>query len=467
DTTGRGNVFYGEIFWQLISQISGVDDPNKNTLNALPATKTSAEFRELNDGKDVVVTIGGKKWIATYLSKNDSGEPILTLWLANSSTSVIFHEQAENVKGNYPNNLYGTSSMRAKTLNNGGSYAKTYNATSLTPVEQDPTSEWAIYTMSSVKGSLTSFIEVPDNMSWQHNQSAKTSASQSYNYNNDALDIGGDGDTGSYLNNTGYANWANDTLWLPSVAETGAIGESGIWKSTDLMREDTYFTWVRSANFNYYNFPYVFNSNGSGLVGYATLPTGKNLVRPAFHLNLKFAAEKAGLLGLTEPTDVTAEYTGETLTLADVSAEQKGWYNADKIDLEYPSGGMVDAKTYTVTAKIKDTLAADGLTFVGDPGDGETATTRKFNFTITKKKIGIEEIKETDSGLSATVKAGAIYSGDTGDRAPTFGFTYTSTDGKGYNSDVYPTAIGAYKATVKITNECNYQLDKEYTHTFT
>ncbi|MDE7337366.1 MAG: hypothetical protein K2N32_04555, partial [Clostridia bacterium] len=158
---------------------------------------------------------------------------------------------------------------------------------------------------------------------------------------------------------------------------------------------------------------------------------------------------------------------GETLTLADVSAGQKGWYNAEKIDLEYPSGGMVDAKTYTVTAKIKDTLAADGLTFVGDPGDGETATTRKFNFTITKKKIGIEEIKETDSGLSATVKAGAIYSGDTGDRAPTFGFTYTSTDGKGYNSDTYPTAIGAYKATVKITNECNYVLDKEYTHTFT
>ncbi|MDE7336809.1 MAG: hypothetical protein K2N32_01690, partial [Clostridia bacterium] len=64
-------------------------------------------------------------------------------------------------------------------------------------------------------------------------------------------------------------------------------------------------------------------------------------------------------------------------------------------------------------------------------------------------------------------KAGAVYSGDTGDRAPTFGFTYTSTDGKGYNSDTYPTAIGAYKATVKITNECNYVLDKEYTHTFT
>ena len=144
-------------------------------------------------------------------------------------------------------------------------------------------------------------------------------------------------------------------------------------------------------------------------------------------------------------------------------------YNSDKIDLEYPTSGMVDAGTYQVTAKIKESLAADGLEFNGEPGDGETTTTRIFNFTITKKKIGIEEISEVEGGLSATVKAGAVYGGDTAEngRAPTFGFTYTSTDGKGYNSDTYPTAIGAYKATVKITNECNYELDNEYSHTFT
>ena len=33
--------------------------------------------------------------------------------------------------------MYGTSEMRAITLNNGGSYAETYNATELTPVSNN------------------------------------------------------------------------------------------------------------------------------------------------------------------------------------------------------------------------------------------------------------------------------------------------------------------------------------------
>ena len=478
DTTGKGKVFDKKTFWKLIEQISGVSNPNESTLDNLTMPKTSADFRTLNGGKDVVVTIGKKQWIATYLSTNSKGEPILTLWLANSETTNRWNENHTDSLGKYPSNMYGTSEMRAVTLNNGGGYAVNYNDTSLKSVSQSASSEWAIYTMGSVKGSLTSFIEVPDNMSWQHDQKALDYVTSSaytdnlnYNNNNDALDFGGNGRTGDYstdatVDNAGYKGWANDRLWLPSVAETGVSGAEGIWKAVDSTRADSAdkSPWLRSAYYDTFYHQYRLHTVKSILSGTGVGNTYG--VRPAFHLNLKAAAARAGSLELAEPTDVTVEYTGQSLTIADVSAEQKAWYDSEKIDLEYPSGGMIDAKTYTITAKIKDNLAAN-LEFNGDPGDGETATTRKFNFTITKKKIGVDI--STTGGLSATAKAGAVYGGDTAEngRAPTFGFTYTSTDGKGYNSDTYPTAIGAYKATVKITNECNYELDNEYTHTFT
>ncbi|MDE5616989.1 MAG: hypothetical protein K2I78_04295, partial [Clostridia bacterium] len=431
DTTGKGKVFNGEIFWELIHQISGVANPNMDTLNVLTSVKTSKDFRTSNTTKDVTVKINGKHWTATYLSTNKNGDPILTLWLAtNSATPARWDENYTNSLGKFPHNMYGTSEMRAVTLNNGGGYALNYNDEELTPVNQDENSEWAIYTMDSVKGSLTSFIEVPDNMDWQHNQSAKTSASQSYDYNNDALDAGGSYSAAyNYLTNTtvdtdGYKGWANDRLWLPSIAETGANAELGIWKTSGNQRIAGMNSWSRSAEYSNCRYAYVLNSSG----GMSNITVSNvHAVRPAFHLNLKSAAARVGSLGVAEPTNVTAEYTGETLTLADVSTEQKSWYDSEQIELEYPADGMVDAKTYTVTAKIKDDLAADGLTFVGEPGDGETATTRKFNFTITKKKIGVEI--STTGGLTATAKAGAVYSGDTGDRAPTFGFTYTSTDG--------------------------------------
>ncbi|MDE7337332.1 MAG: hypothetical protein K2N32_04375, partial [Clostridia bacterium] len=323
DTTGNGKVFDKKIFWELIKQISGIPNPNDSTLDNLTTPKTSDDFRTLNGGtKDVVVQIGGKKWIATYLSTNSKGEPILTLWLANSTTNARWNAQGENSLGKYPNNMYGTSEMRAKTLNNGGGYAAKYNATSLTSITQSESSEWAIYTMDSVKGSLTSFIEVPDNMSWQHNQSAKDSAGQSSNYNNDALDVGGNGTAGDYSTNStidkaGYKGWANDRLWLPSVAETGVSGVDGIWKADNTTRANSSYSWLRSVYSDDYVTSYRLDAAGSRFSS-GTVTTYRT-IRPAFHLNLKTAAERAGSLGVAEPTDVSIEYTGQSLTIADIS----------------------------------------------------------------------------------------------------------------------------------------------------
>ena len=477
DTTMTGKVFAGEMFWELIRQVTGVENPDKSTIENLDLTtpKTSEDFRIYNNNeedvnnKDVTVTIGARQWTATYLSKNLSGEPILTLMLATyDGFNSSWHTQATNSNGNYPNNMYGTSSVRAVALNNGGEYARTYNATSLTRVEQDENNDWAIYTMDDVKGSLTSFIEVPDKMSWQHSQSAKESAGQDYNYNNDALDSGMGNfynDAHNYESKTGYANWAEDRIWLPSVAEIGIEGAPGIWMLSENQRAADTHLWLRSAYNNSYTRVYRSSSDGASLT-YGNIDA-KAWGRPAFHLNLKKAAERAENLEIDAPTDVTVEYTGQALNLSNVAEEQKNWYNAEILDLEYSQVDMIDAKLYQVKAKIKSNTI---FVFKGEPdiSKGESETVRVFNFTITKKKIGIEEIRETEGGLTATVKAGEVYSGDTSEngRAPLFGFTYTSTDGKGYNSDTYPTAIGAYKATVKITNECNYELDKDYDYEF-
>ncbi len=265
DTSGKGSIFDKEIFWEFISQISGEKEPNSGTLDRLTETKTSSDFRDLNGGKDVVVTIGGKKWLASYLSANASGEPILTFWLACTSDATRYHQQSESINGKFPNNMYGTSEVRAISLNNGGSYATSHSAASLTDVTQNEKSKWAIYTMPSVKGSIASFIEVPDNMQWQHEQSAKTSASQGNDYNNDALDFGGDGVTGSYEKKNGYANWANDRLWLPSLAEIGVNGKSGLWEAADSTRANDRHTYVRSAYSENFAYVWVLLQAGYGI----------------------------------------------------------------------------------------------------------------------------------------------------------------------------------------------------------
>ncbi|MDE5617196.1 MAG: hypothetical protein K2I78_05340, partial [Clostridia bacterium] len=424
DTTDNGKVFSGDVFWELVSQISGEKNPNKSTLDNLTMPKTSADFRANNDElgngtKDVVVQIGGKKWIATYLSTNTNGEPILTLWLANSEILSSWHIQAEastSTPGKYPNNMYGTSTMRAVTLNNGGGYAKTYNATSLTPVEQDPDSEWAIYTMDKkdeegnvvVKGSIKEFIEVPDNMDWQHNQKALDNVTSSayksefgYNNNNDALDVGGNGKAGDYLNDSknntvdkaGYKGWANDTLWLPSVAETGVSGEEGIWKAINTTRanDDSANAWLRSAGYpSSHNTMYFLMSTGSSIS--RTGASVSRAVRPAFHLNLAKVSVAVTSKTLKEKGD-TKKYYSETDGVAnDVTFELEN-VDKDLVDIKIEATD-IDGKSITAPEySIKDGVLSFKASKVGKyvvkatPKSGEywsdgTNTTKNYTYNI-------------------------------------------------------------------------------------
>ncbi|MDE7349416.1 MAG: hypothetical protein K2N53_07115, partial [Clostridia bacterium] len=402
-----GKIFDKQVFWNLISQISGVENPNMKTLNTLGAESiTSKDIRGFN-GEDVIITIDGKKWVASYVSRNTKDEPILTLWLAGSPYNVInmaaWNSQSSDSIGKYPNNLYGTSEVRARTLNNGGGYARRYNDSTLTPVAQNSSSEWAIYTMdkSEVSGSIKEYIEVPNNMQWQLEQKAKDHITSSnyvsnyyYNNNNDALNFGGDGNNGDFSNDSiidseGYRGWANDTLWLPSVTETGVSGEEGVWDLTDDIRMSDSSTWLRSTYYySYYYIQMLYPSGNQSDAIYVNLSQG---IRPAFHLNLKLVAENVGQLGMPNPTDVTSEYTGQTQTLANITDESKiSWYNSAKMTLEYPSG-MTDAGTYQVKVRLISDDEDEVFTGEPDTSKGESADNkdRIFNFTINKKKIGV------------------------------------------------------------------------------
>ena len=379
-------VFNVKVFLSLISQISGITNPNLDTIDGLATPKTSNDFRTFNGGKDIVVLIDGIPWTATYLSTNEKGEPILTLWQAdamrfnyyNASTKAMVNNTATasfstadnyvNSPSKYPSNSYGTSFMATSVLNNGGAWAKTGSGTQT--VTQNANSTYAKFTMDGVKGSLTQFIDVPNDVPFQKDaskESAKTHSLHSickYDANNDVLGAPISGNmydaahtyyTHSTVDNTGYLAWGNDKIWLPSFAEVGYSTDggmtSGLWKTSTNQRAITSnlasSSWLRSAQYSTYRGSCWLASAGSSMdISGVTLSYA---VRPAFHLNLKTVSEHLG--SIAKPQDISIEYTGNQLSLDDVLTEQKPWYDSSFIDLTYPSG-MTDAGTHKVMAKL-------------------------------------------------------------------------------------------------------------------
>ena len=169
--------------------------------------------------------------------------------------------------------------------------------------------------MSGVKGSLTQFIDVPNDVPFQkdaNKESAKTHSFHSqyrYDANNDVLGAPISGNmydaahayyTNSMVNNTGYLAWGNDKIWLPSLAEVGYSTDggatSGLWKTSTNQRAITsslaISSWLRSTVSDSYYSSYVLPAAGSSLNSDGARYSCA--VRPAFHLNLKTASEHFG-----------------------------------------------------------------------------------------------------------------------------------------------------------------------------
>ncbi|MCM1546358.1 MAG: InlB B-repeat-containing protein [Clostridiales bacterium] len=340
---------------ELINYVAGASaNINYNTLSTdmeswkgsgnLSSTTTKTKTADKFTAK--TVTLGGIVWNVMYVSKADytangttAGDIIVTLWQANSDANYMSAYNpwyADTPNARYPSAMYGSSLVRS-TLN-GTSYVASNGATTLTAGTQN--SHWAPFTRNSVHsatGTVTTsgFSEVlatPANMLWQKTQRSNDGSNGSYPwyFPNDAWDAstlpasnwGTNGWYQKTLNSatvnynysdngdaTTYAAWKNDYLWLPSMVETGwndsnysnknGTAGSGIWnasasqRATNVSSGNAQYAWLRSGRDLDASYAYRLSSSG----GYAGSPSTSTsyAVRPALHLNLKSAAQAAGL----------------------------------------------------------------------------------------------------------------------------------------------------------------------------
>ena len=166
-----GKVFDGDAMAALYEKLTGKAGAKISDVDALD-TLTAADIRAKNGNKDIVLTMDGRKWMVTHLTKDNSGNTIATLWQATESTKHTVNPwYGYETTYAYPCNMYSTSYLRADALNSGGNgYAASKGATTLTKVAQRSNHKYARLTMPSVKGSLTDFIVKPSAVAYQGNQ---------------------------------------------------------------------------------------------------------------------------------------------------------------------------------------------------------------------------------------------------------------------------------------------------------
>ena len=195
--------------------------------------------------------------------------------------------------------------------------------------------------MPSVKGSLTNFIVKPSAVAYQEDQNNNvggtignigwTLPNEAYGTPSGTVNwYNANGRNMDYSGKSGYADWKDDYIWLPSLTETGRDETTnGIWALSNNQRSNPANSWLRSGYTGGAGNAYYLRAAGSSIGGSDV--TRSCAVRPALHLNLDSAAEHSDGVALAEPTDVSVEYKGTTLTLDDVADEQKKWFDSNKI----------------------------------------------------------------------------------------------------------------------------------------
>ncbi len=492
DTAASGKkVFDGEQFWRLVDALCSKTE-DKSNIAGLSA-KDAQAIRTANGGDDVVVTIDGKQWMVTDLRKADNGHVIATMWLATSAQTSSWNKWAENTPTyDYPSNMYSTSYIRASALNSGGcGYVATKGATTLTTIAQSATHEYAKFTMAAVQDgsrqlSLTKYIVQPKNVAYQSSETMRTYDKNWYTCPNEAWgtpdSVRYNNANMNYSSKTHYAQWSSDYLWLPSLAETGYSGITGIWNLSDSQRGNATNSWLRTGDS--VNADSVYYLNASGGANFKDTATAY-AVRPAFHLDLTQAATDATQpidLPTTgdNPTDRSKAYNAadQTFTLQDFDASKMQATVAGKdpngvaIDAASCSfdatTGQIHAKfagTYTVEFTLKD---ADN-TFWWDDTAGTDP--RTLTVTITPKQLTLALSNDVPDGkwewtlggaYKATLTASdietgdtiglhAFYTADTGGATQDIVATQTGTQTVA-EIDLSVIPIGAYKLTAALDN---------------
>ncbi|MDE5897220.1 MAG: hypothetical protein K2H43_05345, partial [Clostridia bacterium] len=190
-------------------------------------------------------------WIPVYLAKDIDGDAILTLWLADSSTSAVSDQERSSWSdgtssltqtktysegGNtytVYSNTYDSSYVRHAILNGDNGYVKGFDSywngsatvsnTSGASRSPDPgTLTLNKFIQFQTGGVLSNYVVTPRQVPYQMglSQNRNDPAYSNVNYPN---------------------NWINDKLWLPSISETA----SGYWNPTTDQRSSSYWPMMR------------------------------------------------------------------------------------------------------------------------------------------------------------------------------------------------------------------------------
>ncbi len=179
-------------------------------------------------GKSVVVTIGNYKWQVVYLTRknNTSGDRIATLLMTNNDGTARYGNSSyyggNSFTSGFPTSMYGTSHIRAVTLNNGGRYINitSYsNPSTTTTASKSSSHKYALYTVAD-KG-LTQYLVQPQEV-WYQTEAQLTGSNNPANYtlNNESLSTtintgwyNNSASSYSYQGKDYYTEWGDDYLW--------------------------------------------------------------------------------------------------------------------------------------------------------------------------------------------------------------------------------------------------------------
>ena len=407
DTVNNTKHFTGENLSKLYAAITGNDKATLADINITLSSSgdiTSADIRAAG-GKDIAVMFGDMEWTVTHITKDTSGNTIATLWQASESTTHTWNPWYDVATTYaYPSNMYSTSYIRADALNSGGNgYVASKGATTLTKIEQDKGHKYARFTMPSVEGSLTDFIAKPSAVGYQSNQNQSvggTIGAIGWTLPNEAYgtpsgtvkwytDIGRNMD---YSSKSGYADWKDDYIWLPSLTETGySSSVNGIWALSNNQRSNPAISWLRSGGYGDADYAYVLSAAGSSIssgtveMSYA--------VRPALHLNLTAADDAAAYI---LPSSIEIVYDGTTHSLQAMLNDKGLYYPAMILDQSTQLSG-VNADTY----KAKATLTSPYKWAILDSSGGWTTTAGNAAQEI-EWKIKPRQLTLTWSGISSS-----------------------------------------------------------------
>ena len=505
----KGTTIYGQEY--LAS--SSLPNAEKYRINNY---KNVGDFK-----KEIYVTIDGIRWAVTWLSRtgensNDGGDVVLTLWCKdmslvreNTGRLLTSYHNRSNVNGinvsssslpPYPMALYSFSYIR-NLLNGYENYASDNYSMTGTFTEAQKAQFSCFEDFRT--GALSSYIASPRSVKVQEFESSVMQISTVWSvpveemgectgefptlYAN--MSYGTEeayfqsGSHSAYTRVNGYGDWADDKLWLPSIAEvsygysepnSSSSMEHSLWELTehlyctyrdegneecmlrDVLIQATDREYRLEAHTSNDHHTYEISIPDEDMSFYISPNADWHLsAAPAFHLNLSEADAKA-VDAVANPSDVSIEYSASNIGITSYNAP---WFKEGMSATYVKSTGgetlsaVRDAGTYNATISISD---PDKVMWT----DG-TNGTKTCRVTVAKRKIKVNfSMPEGEALPLATIDESNIPRGETS--PPTVFLKFAGTGNNAFNGDENnpPTSPGTYVATATLKGGGdNYELD--------